>query len=63
MVNPSGPPIITDFSPKTAKIGDLITVVGTNLAPSPGTAAQVTLANLGSPCARFVVSPGSSSVS
>jgi RHS repeat-associated protein len=33
-------PTITDFNPKNAPAGTLITVTGTNLLPGPGTAAQ-----------------------
>jgi RHS repeat-associated protein len=40
-------PTITDFSPKSAPIGTLITIAGTNLQPNSGTAAQFTLAKQG----------------
>jgi len=38
---------ITDFNPKSASIGMLITINGTDLQPNTGTAAQVTLAKQG----------------
>ena len=38
---------ITDFNPKSAPIGTLITLTGTNLQPSAGTAAQFVLAKQG----------------
>jgi RHS repeat-associated protein len=38
-------PMITDFNPKSAPVGTLVTVTGTNLQPNAGTSAQVTLAN------------------
>jgi YD repeat-containing protein len=38
-------PTITDFNPKSAPSGTLVTVTGTNLQPNAGTSAQVTLAN------------------
>jgi uncharacterized protein (TIGR03437 family) len=38
---------ITDFNPKSASIGTLITITGTDLQPNTGTAAQVTLAKQG----------------
>jgi hypothetical protein len=41
------PPTITDFNPKSASAGTLITVTGTNLQPVSGTAAQFTLAKQG----------------
>src|SRR5439155_23199514 len=40
-------PTISDFNPKSAPVGTLITVNGTNLQPNTGTAAQVTLAKQG----------------
>lgn len=43
-----GTPTITDFNPKSAPIGTLITLTGTNLQPNTGTAAQFTLAKQGS---------------
>jgi RHS repeat-associated protein len=43
-----GAPTITDFNPKNAPVGTLITVTGTNLQPATGTAAQFTLAKQGS---------------
>jgi len=47
-VSPAGgTPAITDFNPKSASIGTLITVTGTNLLPTAGTAAQFTLAKQG----------------
>ena len=39
------PPAITDFTPKSAPAGSLITVTGANLQPASGSAAQLTLAN------------------
>lgn len=36
-------PVITDFNPKSAPAGTLVNVIGTNLAPPAGTAAEVTL--------------------
>src|SRR5882724_2009507 len=36
-------PTITDFNPKSAPVGTLINVAGTNLQPNAGTAAQVNL--------------------
>ena len=42
-----GAPTITDFNPKNAPVGTLITVTGTNLQPTTGTAAQFTLAKQG----------------
>lgn len=36
-------PIIADFNPKSAPAGTLVNVIGTNLAPPAGAAAQVTL--------------------
>jgi hypothetical protein len=50
------PPTITDFNPKSAPIGTLITVSGTNLQPFAGTAAQVTLAKQGGGAMAGVVS-------
>ena len=44
---PSGIPTITDFNPKSAPAGTLITVTGTNLQPNAATAAQFTLAKQG----------------
>lgn len=48
-VTPGGSaiPTITDFNPKTASIGTLVTITGTNLQPAAGTAALVTLVKLG----------------
>ena len=40
-------PAITGFSPTSAPVGTLITVTGTNLQPTTGTAAQFTLAQQG----------------
>jgi RHS repeat-associated protein len=36
-------PMIADFNPKSAPVGTLVNVTGTNLAPPAGTAAQVIL--------------------
>ena len=44
----SGPPAITDFNPKSASVGAIITVTGTNLQPNAGSAAQFTLSKQGS---------------
>lgn len=38
---------ITDFSPRSASIGTLVSINGTDLQPNTGTAAQVTLAKQG----------------
>ena len=47
-VNPAGvTPTITDFNPKSAAAGTLVTVTGTNLQPNAGTSATVTLAKQG----------------
>jgi RHS repeat-associated protein len=40
-------PTITDFNPKSAPVGTLITMIGTNLQPNAGTAAQFTLVKQG----------------
>ena len=46
-VSGPGAPTITDFNPKGAPVGTLITMIGTNLQPNAGTAAQFTVAKLG----------------
>jgi RHS repeat-associated protein len=46
-VTPGVQPTITDFNPKSAPIGTVVTVTGTNLQPNAGTSAQVTLAQQG----------------
>lgn len=43
----SSGPTITDFNPKSAPTGTLITVAGANLQPNAGTSAQVNLAKQG----------------
>jgi len=40
-------PEITGFNPKSAPVGALITVTGTNLAPNPGTVARISASKLG----------------
>jgi len=39
----SSSPVITDFNPKSAPIGTLITITGSNFVPTPGAVPQVTI--------------------